>query len=360
MRLTTTLERTFLGGGLAALALLCGCATAPKTPPKYTFFPTPPNEPRVQFLAAFSSDTELGRSSAFTEFLTGRPAGTKPLAKPYGLALSEGHLHVCDTILGAIEIFDLERKRARYFAPMGEGRLQTPINISIDRDGTRYVTDTGRNQVLIFAKDDSYVGAIGLKDELKPTDVAISGDRLLVTDLKGHAVRVYQKADRKLLFSIPRDPNAAKGKLFSPTNVAVDKAGHIVVSDTGGFAVQVYDGEGNFLRSIGQQGVAPGMFARPKGVAVDREGRIYVVDAATQVVQIFDAEGRLLMFFGQPGTSEEGDLYLPAAVKIDYDNLRYYQAKVAPGFHLEHLILVTSQLGAHKVSIYGFGTKNPH
>lgn len=356
MRLTTS-KQALLGGVLAILTVVCGCKTAPKAAPKYTFFPNPPNEPRVQFLGAFASDTDLGRNSAFTEFLTGRPAGTKALAKPYGLTLSGGKFYVCDTVLGAIEIFDLEHKRARFFAPLGEGRLQTPINISIDADGTRYVTDTGRNQVLVFAKDDAYIGAMGLKDEMKPTDVAVTADRLYVTDLKGHSVRVYSKADRKLLFNIPRDPNAPKGKLYSPTNVAVDKQGRVIVSDTGGFAVQVYDAEGAFLHSIGQQGVAPGMFARPKGVAVDREGRIYVVDAATQVVQIFDAEGKLLMFFGQPGASEVGDLYLPAAVELDYDNLRYYLPKVAPGFQLDHLILVTSQLGPNKVSVYGFGRK---
>jgi hypothetical protein len=61
----------------------------------------------------------------------------------------------------------------------------------------------------------------------------------------------------------------------------------------------------------------------------------YVVDAATQVVQLFDPEGRLLMYFGQAGSSTEGELYLPAAVKVDYDNVGLFQKKAAPGFKLE-------------------------
>jgi len=338
--------------------LAAGCSTTPKAPRKFTFFPAPPDEPRIQFLTSFSSDADLRRGLGFTEYLTGRAAGPNPLVKPYGLALQDGRVYVCDTVLSAIEVFDLAKKRARYFAPRGEGRLQTPINITIDRDGTRYIADTGRNQVVLLAPDGAYLGAMGTQDEMKPTDVAVSADRLYVTDLKHHAVRVYNKADRKLLFTIPRGEAAGgKGKLFQPTNLALDGQGHLVVSDTGGFSVQVYDTEGNFVRSVGQQGIAPGLFALPKGVATDHEGHILVVDARTQVVQMFDPAGKLLMYFGQPGSSDAGELYLPAAVKVDYDNVGLFQSQVAPGLKLEYLILVSSQLGNHKINVYGFVRK---
>jgi DNA-binding beta-propeller fold protein YncE len=345
-------------GAVALVAVAAGCTSTRKAAPKsYTFFPPAPDEPHVQFLAAFSSDLELGRSPSFADYITGRPSGAAPLVKPYGMALKDGKLYVCDTMTSGIQVFDLARRRSRYFAPRGEGRIQLPINISIDADGTRYVADTGRDQVLIYAKDDGYVGAMGVKDEMRPTDVAITPDRLYVADVKGHSVRVYSKADRKLLFTIPKDPKADKGRLFSPTNLAIDRQGRLLVSDLGGFAVQVYDLEGNYQRTIGQQGVAPGLFARPKGVALDHEGRAYVVDAATQVVQLFDPEGRLLMYFGQAGSSSEGELYLPAAVKLDYDNVSLFQKRAAPGFKLDYLIWVTSQFGPRKVNVYGFGSR---
>jgi sugar lactone lactonase YvrE len=341
----------------AILVLAAGCATKP-VKRSYTFFPPAPDEPRVQFLAAFSSDADLGWGNRFFEFVTGKPKAQIALLKPYGLAFKDGKIYICDTQAGAVPVFDMVKKRAHYFAPRGEGRLQTPINITIDKDGTRYVADTGRGRVLIFASDDEYIATIGTSDEMKPTDVAITSDRLYIADLKGHTVRVYNKADHKLLFTIPRDPKAAQGKLFSPTNLALDPQGLLVVCDTGAFAVQVYDLEGKYLRTVGQEGVAPGLFARPKGVAVDRSGLIYVVDAATQVVQIFDTNGKLLMFFGQPDKSAEGDLHLPAAVKLDYDNVSLFQKEVSPGYQCEYLILVTSQVGGgHKVNVYGFLAK---
>jgi sugar lactone lactonase YvrE len=339
------------------LAVASGCSTAPKAKKTYTFFPPAPDEPRVQLLTGFSSDAELGRSANFADFITGKSSGPAPLVKPYGLALKDGKLYVCDTMTASLQIFDLAKKRSRYFVPRGEGRLQTPINITLDIDGTRYIADTGRNQVLIYSKDGDYLAAMGMKDEMKPTDVAIAPDRLYVTDLKGHNVRVYSKADRKLLFTIPRDPKDEKGKLFSPTNLALDQQGRLIVSDLGAFAVKVYDLEGHFMRTIGQQGVAPGLFARPKGVAVDHEGRIFVVDAATQVVQLFDPEGKLLMYFGRAGSGTEGELSLPAAVKVDYDNVSLFQKQVAPDFKVEYVILVSSQFYGNKLNIFGFGSK---
>ena len=342
--------------GVLLAALLAGCTTPTKTGPKtYTFFPPKPDEPRVQFLMSFASDADFGRHSGFLDFITGEQKKANPLVKPYGLALKDGKIYVCDTVACTILVFDLQKKRGGYFAPQGEGLLQLPVNISIDEDGTRYVADTGRNQILIYDKDGLYLGALGLKGEMRPTDVAVTADRLYITDLKNHSVQVYSKAERKRLFSIPLDARAGGEKLFSPTNLAVDKeGGRLLVSDTGAFHVQVYDLEGKYLRTIGGQGTGPGLFARPKGVAADRAGRCYVVDAATQVVQVFDAEGKSLLYFGYPGASGRGELILPAAVKVDYDHAGFFQKYVAPGYHCEYLILVTSQFGGQKVGVYGF------
>ena len=343
-----------LVGSCLLLGLLSSCATAPKTKQTYTFFPPAPDDPHIQFLTSFSADTDLGRSWSFAEYLSGiKPVG--PLVKPYGLALHDGKIFVCDTVQGMVQVFDLKKHRASYFAPQGEGRMMMPLNISIDDDGTCYVADTLRNQVMVYGPDGAYLTTIGKKDEFRPTDVAVTTNRLYITDLSAHAVKVYGKADRFFLFSIPATTNAAQGKLFSPVNLVVDKVnGRLLVSDMGGFDVQVYDLDGKHLNTIGQQGVGMGSFSRPKGVAVDRQGITYVVDASVQVVQMFDPQGRLLMYFGRPGASTRGELLLPASVKVDYDHVNYFQKYVAPGHRCEYLILVTSQFGPNLVSIYGF------
>jgi DNA-binding beta-propeller fold protein YncE len=369
--------------------LFAGCATAPVTKPKADiFFPPPPAAARLQFLKSFSSERDLGGGPGrFFSFIVGKEPPKKPIGKPYGVALHDGKLYVCDTGSSAIEILDLQKKQLRYFTPAREGALRTPVNIAVDHDGTRYVADTGRGQVVIFAADDRYLGAIGEKvlsaskahskapaaatetpaaapsfagkvDEMKPTDVAVAGDRLYVSDLKNNRVRVYDKAARKLLFTIPADPAAEdpQARLYAPVNLAVDAQRRLYVTDIGAFRVQQYDPDGKFLRTIGRLGDSPGEFARPKGVAVDRDGRVYVVDAAAQLVQIFDAEGKLLLFFGEPEGSEVG-LNLPAKVAIDYDHVGLFQGYAAPDFQVEYLVVVTNQYGDRKVSVFGYGRK---
>jgi DNA-binding beta-propeller fold protein YncE len=356
MKTNSKSRRFFLGGISLLVGFLSGCTTPTQTVTKpYTFFPSAPDVPRIQYLTAFGADTDLGRSGSFADFITGEQKTANPLVKPYGVAIHAGKIYVCDTVAGKIEVFDLKKKRASYFAPVGEGKVRLPINISIDTDGTRYVADTGRQQVLIYDANGVFIEALGKKDDMKPTDVGFTADRLYITDLKNHCVKVFSKADRKFLFSIPVDAKPGEARLLSPTNLAIDREGNrLLVSDTGGNVVQIYDLEGKFIRTIGRAGVAPGAFARPKGIAVDRQGLTYVVDAATQVVQIFDKEGRLLLFFGQAGASMQGEILLPASVKVDYDHISYFQKFVAPGRECEYLIFVTSQFGGQKVSVYGF------
>lgn len=367
--------------GLFWLAAGCGTpkSAAPKSP---VFYPPPPDPPRLQFLLGFSGEGDLrGNTDALKTFIVGKAPPKKPIAKPYGLALSQNRLYVCDTVLRSVEIIDLEKHQLRYFSPQGAGRFRTPVNIAVDKDGTRYVIDTARRQVLIYGPDDTYLGAIGEPAPLapvtpgsmhqsvaipanaglelwKPADVAVTEDRLYVTDLKSQSVRVFNKADRRLLFAIPRGELNDTNRLYQPTNLTLDTQGRVYVSDTGGFRVQQYDAAGKYLRTFGAQGLVPGTFARNKGVAVDLEGRVYVVDASTQVAQIFDANGRLLLCFGQPNESP-ASLDLPAKIVIDYAHAALFQQYAAPGFVIEYLVLITNQYGDRKVSIYGFGHQQP-
>ena len=72
------------------------------------------------------------------------------------------------------------------------------------------------------------------------------------------------------------------------------------------------------------------------------------------MVQIFDGDGELLMFFGEP---REGafSLILPAHVHVSKTLIPYFMPFAAPSFDLEYVVLVTSQYGEHKVSVFGIG-----
>ena len=348
-----------IGLGLT-LGAYPGYANSPKVAAPHIFFPPPPDEAHVQFLASFASEEQLAELAGkrnFFRFIVGQDKIQRMIKKPYGITTSTGKIFICDTVSATVEIADLAKRKLNFFRPGGEGSLGLPVNIAVDSDGTRYITDAKRKQVLVF-KEDNYVGAIGKRDELQAGGVALTKNRIYVTDIQNHCVRVYGKAGRNELFTFPKAGETNKSsRLFSPTNLAVDAQGRVQVTDTGGFCVNVFDAEGNYLRTIGEQGNSPGTFSLPKGVAVDREGRTYVADAATQVFQIFDPEGRVLMYFGDPTLSGGGSTCLPAGVAVDYENVKYFQSFAAPGFLLEYLILVTNQAGGEKVSVFGFGHK---
>lgn len=320
----------------------------------HTFFPPAPDEPRIQFLTSFSSENDLAQQNKFTEFVVGEERIHRPIWKPYGITITKGKAYVCDTQPKNLGIIDLAKGRFNYLKPDDRGAFKMPINVAVDSDGTRFVTDTVRGQVLVFNAANQYVAEIGKPGEMKPCGLALAGDRLFVSDLANHCVRVFHKASREALLAIPRDDQDHKTKLFSPTNLALDKNGNLYVSDSGGFSIKVFDANGAYLRTIGEVGLKPGRFALPKGVGVDREGRVYVVDAATSVVQLFDKDGQLLMYFGEPQSSGPGALYLPAGLAIDYENVGLFQKFVAPGYKADFLIFVTNQAGPQKVSVFGF------
>jgi hypothetical protein len=58
-----------------------------------------------------------------------------------------------------------------------------------------------------------------------------------------------------------------------------------------------------------------------------------------------------LMFFGG-NYKGPGDMWLPAKISIDYENLEYFQKYVDPDYNLKYLILVTNQFGPDKLNIY--------
>ena len=351
-----------IGALLVALAVLAGCVAAPvkeqaSAKKEPIFYPRPPDPPRIQHLATFASasDVEPPESEgALKSFLLGDEKSEFALSRPYGVSMFDGKIYVADSRAPGLAIFDLKARKFSVISGAGSGRMQRPINVTIDTDGTKYVTDSGRNQILVFSRSDTFITAYGEKDGFKPIDSAIVGDRLYVVDIGHHVVKVLDKRTGKLQFKFGRGGGAGAPELHQPTNLAIGLDGDVYVVETGNFRVSRFTPEGKFVRHYGEAGQAPGQFARPKGIAIDRAGRIYVGDAAFQNVQMFDKDWRLLMAFGQPDSSP--GLNLPAGIAIDYDNVALFRDRADPKFNLEHLILVVSQFGPNQVDVFGFGT----
>lgn len=341
--------------GVVCAALVCvsiGCATPIKKPEKPVFFPAAPAPPRIQFLMSFSGLNDINPQSAFDRFVAGKRM-SMAVDKPYGVAVLDGKIYVCDTN-GTLVVFDFKRKTLEPIkGAIGQGKLRSPLNISLDAEGNKYVSDPVRGQVVVFDRNDEYVRAYGTSGAWRPVDAVPFGDMLYVADMENRVIKVFDKQSGEVVRTIGDKGDPAE-RLNRPTNLAFDSQGYLAVSDVGRFQVVKYDRDGHFKMAIGKAGDNLGHFARPKGVAVDREDRLYAVDASFNNVQIFNPQGRLLMFFGGGGDAP-GGLLLPAKVAIDYDSLKWFEPYVEPGFHPEYLIVATSQFGAKRVSVFAFG-----
>ena len=351
----TFINFTRLLGFLLAVSMLVACGTSPKEQ-EYApvFYPPLPNPPRIQHLLSFTTFDDLNQSkNSFADFILGKQSSETMVVKPYGISMFDGKIYVVDTVSAGYVVLDLVSRKRHFVSGGAAGRMTKPINITIDTDGTKYISDTGRGQILIFDRKDNFVRALGITGQFKPSDVAITADRLYVTDLKSHTIQVLDKESGKTLNQFGK-VGSKEGEFFYPTNLATGPDESIYVTDTGNFRVQKFNLKGEFIKKYGSIGSGLGKFARPKGLAVDKEGRLYIVDAAFENVQVIDNQGKLLLFFGKAGDSPS-DINLPAGIHIDYDNVKLFQAYAQPGFKLEYVILVSSQYGVNKINIFGYG-----
>jgi DNA-binding beta-propeller fold protein YncE len=271
------------------------------------------------------------------------------------VAMHGSRLYVCDTIINNVLVFDLDSGDARLLSTnLGADALRQPINIAVAPDGTIYVADADRGQVVVFDSAERFVAAFGDPASVSPCDVAVIGDRLAVADLAGNQVEIWDRTTGEII-AVHGEQGSGLGQFQAPTNLAVSPDGTLCVSETHNFRIQRMDQAGNAISAFGGLGTGFGQFTRPKGVSIDPAGRVYVVDAAFSNVQVFSPDDELLIFIGGPGP-DVSNLDLPADVEIVSDPalVARFERFVAPGHRIAHLILVSSQFGVPRVNVYGF------
>lgn len=112
---------------------------------------------------------------------------------------------------------------------------------------------------------------------------------------------------------------AGKGRFDSPTGIAVDSNGNILVADTGNGRIEKFSPTGTFLRTMGTKGTGPGQLRDPNGIAIDRTGNIYVAEAFKQRVQKLAPDGKFIAEWKGP----EPGFYGPRRIAIGLDDSIY-------------------------------------
>ena len=217
---------------------------------------------------------------------------------------------------------ETDEDRFREFAT-GERRvgrgLDKPFDI-LAVNGRVYVSDTVSHRVAVFdfpRQTFFEIGTEGMGRLAKPFGLAADRQgHLYVTDGAAKRVHVYD-LDGHYVRSIGDEKT-----LERPSSVAVSQDGALIyVVDTGGVKsdqhrIRVFDRDGRHVRDIGKRGGGPSEFNLPLNAEVAPDGKLYVVDTGNFRVQVFSADGAFLSSFGSPGR-RPGNFSHPKGIAID-------------------------------------------
>ena len=214
------------------------------------------------------------------------------LAKPTGIAVADS---------GTVFVADATHNRVFGYSPAGDlaiaigrdGDLESPAGMAIDAVRQRlYVADSKKHQVFCYATSDgAALRTIGRRGSEPgefnfPTNVSVDKEgRLYVTDTLNFRIQIFDPEGTPISsFGTLGD---TPGSLNRPKGIGVDDEGHIYVADTSFNNFQIFDREGQLLLHVGSVGSGPGEFFLPAGLFVDARNRVYVVDQGNARVQVF-------------------------------------------------------------------------
>jgi len=166
-------------------------------------------------------------------------------------------------VLGNPEVFDM------------------PEGVTTDGSGNIYVANTNADQIKVFTATGAFVASYG--------------DGQHDYDTEGSEIDISTEA-----------------RFNHPRGVAVDQVGNLYVADTGNNRVVKISSTGAVLMTIGktdkdkehwefcESGPLPGQFNHPSDIALDGAGNIYVSDTLNHRVQVFSSSGTFILAFDLP------------------------------------------------------------
>lgn len=174
---------------------------------------------------------------------------------------------------------------------------QGGTGLTVADDGLVYIADTWNHVVIVVAPDGTVVRQLGQRGAL--TDITDEGD-----------------------------PTASPGLFFGPRDVAVTDD-RIFVTDTGNERVQVFGRDGTFLTSFGGFGFGAGQFVEPTGIAVGPDGNVWVADSGNARIQVFTVEGEWVEEISVPSWEGQMGIDRINALRFGPDGVLYLTAPAA-------------------------------
>jgi DNA-binding beta-propeller fold protein YncE len=179
-----------------------------------------------------------------------------------------------------------------------DGTFYQPSGVAVDDEDFVYVVDS-RPRIQVFRPEGDFVSSFGSwgygPGELGvPHDVATDRGRVYVVDSNHQGVSVFHRTGDFLdYWAIDETPD---GSPLALSALAPDADGnlHVLVTRS---RVDVFDVDGQLVRSWGEAGPAPGQLDLALDLVVVGD-TVFIVDFAKRSILNFDRSGRYLGVFG--------------------------------------------------------------
>lgn len=167
--------------------------------------------------------------------------------------------------------------------------------LEFDHDG-KFVREIGHN---LYAWAYGHAVKIDAQDNIWVADKG--SDMVIKFNPEGRVVMVFGRKQEasdegtEALKHVKPPLPPVDGMFRQVTDMAWDKAGNTYISD--GYVnsrVAKVDKDGNWIKSWGEPGDQPGQFITPHSIAVDAKDNVYVADRGNRRIQVFDGEGKFL------------------------------------------------------------------
>lgn len=342
MRIDHHSGRSAIAALTLAGALGAGCATTREKPAAW---PPPPEKARVVHVRFFRTPDDLdpGFGRKLLDALLPRDSSAA-VQSPVALALSpdERYLYVGGGITTRFVRVDLKNRTMSRFVRSSDQAPSSVFGIATDAEGNVYASDWRGSIVLVYDKEGRFLRKIGQGKVEVPTGIAVDrrGQQLYVvcggtSQNVDHRIEVFSLKGQHLRTMGKR--GEAPGEFNFPGGIVVRPDGTLWVADKLNFRIQVFDSTGNLVEQFGEigRGMA-GTFDKIRGLSFDTFGNIYIVDTM-QGVHILNPKHQPLMLFAQPGFTGS-----PNAVLVDSKNRIFVSDYGSNGIHEFQLVNTTA------------------
>ena len=201
----------------------------------------------------------------------GEVAGVAVNSKGHIFAFSRGHTSGPAYAASAAQLLEFDAD-GRFLREIGHNLYAWSFahSVKVDKYDNVWVADKGSDMVIKFDPEGRVAMVFGRKQEASD---------------EGTAPLKHPKP--------PLPP--VDGMFRQVTDMAWDAAGNTYISD--GYVnsrIAKVDKSGKWLTSWGEPGNQPGQFNTPHSIAVDAQGNVYVADRGNRRIQVFDGDGKFL------------------------------------------------------------------